>query len=32
MRVMPGEYEILYGASSMEKDLRRINIKLNRLF
>ena len=28
MRVMPGEYEILYGASSMEKDLRRINIKI----
>ena len=28
MRVMPGEYEILYGASSLEKDLRRINIKI----
>lgn len=28
MRVVPGDYEILYGTSSMEKDLKRINISI----
>lgn len=28
MRVMPGEYEIMYGGSSVEHSLKKINIKL----
>lgn len=32
MRVMPGKYEILYGTSSKESDLRRVKIEISKTF